>query len=185
MTSLDYCRGSNLKDIKTRQSAAADMAEFVSQIGAERAPVKDGAAYFCGPMGGDGKRCTKNALPRRWVAIDLDGIEVSVMPAVREWAGRFNGCAWFTHTSTPEAPRMRVIVELERPATRDECIALGTRLQQEVHTEFGDSVKWDDSTLRPEQPVFVPPSGEEILRLNGTPLPVLCVPEPQGGATAP
>lgn len=172
MARLTYSRGKNLKDNRPVQCSAAEVGEFIEQLNAGRAPLKEGAAYVCGPLGGDGRRCADNALPRTWVAVDLDGIEAPTLPDVIRWAERYEGCWWHTHSSTPEAPRMRIVFVLARPADRDECIALGVELEGEALGMFGAAVKWDRCTFRPEQAVLVPPPGAHVNRMHGALLPV-------------
>jgi len=88
------------------------------------------------------------------------------------WFARFSGCAWPTHSSTPDAPRERVLVELDRDVTRDEGIQIGRVLAADLREAFGDLVLIDPSTFRGEQPVFVPPTGATLARFDGAPLDV-------------
>jgi RecA-family ATPase len=88
------------------------------------------------------------------------------------WFARFRGCGWPTHSSTPSAPRERVLIELDRDASRDECIQIGRVLMHDLAEEFGTAVLVDDSTFRPEQPVFVPPVDVTLARFDGEPLDV-------------
>lgn len=174
LAQLSFSRGKRIKDNRPVARTAANMADFIAQLDADRAPRKDGAAYICGPMLEGSKRGAESALPRAWVALDLDRIEAPVLPDVQHWAAAFDGCGWMTHSSTPEAPRARIIIMLERPANRAECIAIGARLERELDEQFGSKVKLDVSTFRPEQPVHVPPTGAEIRRFTGS---ALAVPE--------
>lgn len=169
---LHYSRGRNFRDIRPAQRTAADMADFIAQLDADRAPSKEGAAYVCGPLNGDGRRCAEGAVPRRWVAVDLDRIEATALADVLQFFERFSAAVWPTHSSTPAAPRLRVIIELERPASRGQCIAIGKTLDDELRAEFGDKVLSDACTFRPEQPVHVPPTEAQIRRFNGAPLAV-------------
>jgi hypothetical protein len=91
---------------------------------------------------------------------------------VLRWFNCFSGCSWLTHSSAPKVPRLRFIIELDRPATRDECIAIGDRMARDLQSEFGNAVDLDKCTFRPEQPVHVPPVGSPIFRLKGAPLTV-------------
>ena len=179
---IHYSRGRKLCDAKPAQHQASDFDGFVQALERDRAPLKDGAAYICGPLNGDGRRCAKGALPRAWVAVDLDRIEASILADVQGWFGRLSAICWPTHRSTPEAPRLRVIIELAGPASRDQCIAIGALLEQQLRDEFGDGVLLDVCTFRPEQPVHVPPSGVLIRRFNGAPL---AVPADSTAATKP
>ena len=112
--------------------------------------TKKGAAYFCGPCNSEG-RCAAGVEPRNWIALDLDGIRPDVHDALRLWfAGSFRGVAWETHSSrnkpessTPDWPRDRVLLALDRDATRDECIAIGRVIEADIREQFGDAVKFD------------------------------------------
>jgi hypothetical protein len=99
-------------------------------------------------------------------------VEVSELARLLDWFGRYSALAWTTHRSTPAKPRYRFVVELGRPASRDECDRLGTELIGDLVRDFGDAVFIDDCTFRPEQPVFLPPSGVVVTRLIGKPLDV-------------
>ncbi len=166
-----YSRGANIRDNRPAQRTAADFPAFVDVLDGDRAPRKDGAAYVCGPLNGTGQRCAEGVQPRTWFVGDLDRIDRDAQPDVRLWlAGKFSGCAWPTHSSTPEAPRERFILELDRPATRAECMAVGDVLARDMAQEFGDAVQLDPCTYRGEQPVFLPPTEAQIARFFGEPL---------------
>ena len=169
---IHYSRGRGLHDNRPAQRTAADMAGFIAQLDADRAPSKQGAAYVCGPLSGDGRRCAGGALPRRWVAVDLDRIEPTALVDVLRLFQRHSAAAWPTHSSTPAAPRLRIIIELEHPASRDQCIAIGKTLDSELRAKFGNKVLLDGCTFRPEQAVLVPPTEAVIQRFNGAPLAV-------------
>jgi ADP-ribose pyrophosphatase YjhB (NUDIX family) len=170
---FSYSRGSGIHDAHPVQRHAADFGTLVAALDADRAPTKAGAGYICGPLNGDGRRCAEGALPRRWLALDFDRIDADALLELRLWfAGRFSGCAWPTHSSRPDAPRERVLIELDRDATRAQCIAIGRTLANELAQEFGRAVELDESTFKSEQPVFVPPAGVTLARFFGEPLDV-------------
>lgn len=170
--SVAYSRGRSVHDDKPAQRTARDFGDFIAKLDADRAPDKRTAGYICGPLNGDGRRCAEGALPRRWLALDLDGIDADALGDVLLWFARFSGTAWPTHSSTPERPRYRVILELDREATRHECMQLGEALRADLRAEFGPAVKPDPCTERGEQPVFVPPVGPMLSRFEGAPLDV-------------
>lgn len=167
---LLYSRGRSVGDNRPEQRAAATFDEFVAALDADRAPTKQNSGYLCGPLNGDGRRCADGALPRRWIAVDLDRIAADMLPDVRMWFSRFTGCGWPTHSSTQAEPRERALIELDRDATRDECILIGGMLAHDLGEEFGDALLVDASTFRPEQPVFLPPTGVDLARFDGDPL---------------
>jgi hypothetical protein len=167
---LSYSRGRDVKDAVPAQYQVNNFESLIAVFERERAPQKDGAEYFCGPMAGDGRRCADSAAPRRFVAVDIDQIHASVLPDLLAWFGQFSGCGWPTHSSGPHAPRARVIIELDREATREQCIAIGQVINDQLAQEFGTAVYVDPSTYRGEQPVFLPPTDVAIARYWGKPL---------------
>jgi hypothetical protein len=169
---LAYSRGRGITDNRPCQERVGDFAEFVEKLDANRAARKEGAGYVCGPLNHDGRRCAEGAQPRRFLAVDVDRIAPDVHTALRLRFTRFSAVGWPTHSSKPEAPRERIIIELDRDATRDECIAIGRVLMRDLADEFGDAVLIDPSTFRGEQPVFVPPVGVQLARFDGEPIDV-------------
>lgn len=142
--------------------------KMIGTIGRHRAADKASAGWFAAPFGGTGKRSADNAL--RWPIVRLD---VDAMPPgapVPDWFDRLSGISHETHSSTPEAPRLRGIFETNRPITRDESLLIGAALTADMLEEFGPAVVVDPSTFRPEQPCFLPPTWAEIRRHEGAPL---------------
>ncbi len=170
MPEISFSRGACVHDNRPHTRSASDFAAFVAALDADRAPSKATAPYLAGAFNGDGRRCAEGVLPVRYLAVDLDRIAPDVLPDLRLWFARFSGCGWPTHSSKPDAPRERVIIELDREATREECITIGATLAADLVEEFGDAIALDPSTHRPEQPIFVPPVGVTLARFDGEPL---------------
>lgn len=181
MPRIEYARGRNLRDNMPEQRAADDFGQFIAALDRDRAPSKTGAAYICGPM--QGKRGMDNAQPRIWLPLDADRIAASEHARWREWCAQHAGVAWPTHNSTENAPRDRVIILLDRPASREECIATGVEIVGKVRAEFGDVVQLDECVFRPEQAVHVPPTRVRLEVLEGRPIQVVASPQAQMQAT--
>ncbi len=169
---ITYSRGRSLLDAQPEQRQAQDFGELVAALDRDRAPRKDTAGYICGPLNGTGHRRAEGALPRRWLAVDLDRVDADALPAVRMYFAQWSGVGWPTHSSTPEAPRERAIIELDRAADRAEAMAVGRKLASDLVEQFGPAVLVDPSTFRAEQPVFLPPEGVTLARFLGDPLDV-------------
>jgi hypothetical protein len=188
MSEIHFSRGSGIHDNRPQQRVAEDFADFIAALDADRAAQKAGAAYVAGPLNGDGRRCAGGALPRRWLALDFDRIDADTLPDLRLWLARFRGCGWPTHSSRPDAPRERVILELDRDADRAECIRIGEALAADLREAFGGAIELDPSTFRGEQPIFVPPVGVTLARFEGEPLRVadyIARETPQGASDGP
>jgi hypothetical protein len=171
-TTIAFSIGQAVRDTRPARREVAGFEAFVDFLDQHRAPSKATAGYFCGPMNGTGRRCAGGVVPRRWIALDFDRIAADTLPDLRLWLARFSGASWPTHSSKPEAPRLRVIVELDREADRAECAAIGEALAGDLAEEFGEALELDNSTLRGEQPIFLPPADAAIERLHGAPLAV-------------
>lgn len=173
---ISYSRGASKNDADPLQCEVADFRAFVDALDEDRTSIyKERASYVCGPMlrtgaNNSGHRGEAGAQPRRWTAIDADRIEPAILPAWRTWCAQFSGCGWATHSATEADPRERVVIELDRPVDRDTSKAIGRAIIAEVAAQFGDALKIDDCTFRPEQPCFLPKHGAAFFRFDGEPL---------------
>ena len=169
MTAVAFSRGAAITDNFPKQRVAPDFAAFIAALDADRAKRK-GQGYICGPLNGAGRRCAEGALSVRFLAVDLDRIDAKRFSDLRTHFAALSACAWPTHSSTPAAPRERVIIELSREATRDECVTIGAQLKRNLAALFGGSIDVDKNTFRPEQPSYLPPVGAVLQRFTGEPL---------------
>ncbi len=165
-----YAVGRNRFDAHPTLVEAATLRDFAAGVLARRAPSKDRAGYITAGFGGDGRRCSANALPRLWLALDVDGIDPDVLPDWRMHLTRWRGFGWPTASSTPAAPRERVIVELSEPVNRAQGIGIGALIVEDTDTEFGAAVRIDACTFRAEQPCFLPVGDVRPFYLLGDPL---------------
>lgn len=176
MTALRYSRGTDTFDSHPEVREVADFAAFERAVLADRAPVK-GKQYVAAPfkINGDGRphRGKEEVEARRFLALDCDHIfSHETYTALRLWLSRFRGFGFTTASSKPDAPRCRVILELDREIDRTEGIALGAALARDIAEEFGERVKLDPTTHRGEQPCYGPVIHSETFRLDGEPLDV-------------
>jgi hypothetical protein len=148
------------------------MREFAEDVLAHRAQSKATSGYISGPFGGDGRRSAKNALQRDWLALDVDGIDPDAHVPWRLFAARWRGFGWPTASSTEQAPRERIVIELSEPVDREEGIRIGALLVADVHMEFATAVRIDSCGFRAEQPAFLPLVGTKPFYLLGDPLDV-------------
>lgn len=168
--SFEYAIGRNRYDAHPTTYSAETLRDFAADLLARRAPSKDRAGYITASFSGDGRRCSANALPREWLAIDVDGIDPDVLPEWRMSLLRWRGFGYPTASSTPEAPRERVIIELSEAVDRAQGIALGALIMADADAEFGAAVRIDPCTFRAEQPCFLPVGDVHPFFLLGDPL---------------
>ena len=169
-----YCWsiGRNRYDVHPTPRSADTLRGFASDMLSHRAPDKASAGYVCAPFGGDGRRCAANALPRRWLALDVDGIDANAHSDWRLFLARRRGYGWATASSTREAPRERVIIDLSEPVDRAQGIGIGVLIMRDVADHFAASVRIDPCGFRAEQPAFLALKGVKAFYLLGDPLDV-------------
>ena len=172
-----YAIGRNRFDAYPTERAAATLRDFATDLLSRRAPSKDRAGYLTASFSrdgfnGDSRRCSANAQPRQWLPVDVDGIDPDMLPNWRMSLMRWRGFGWPTASSTPEAPRERVIIELSEPVTRAQGIAIGALIVRDADDEFGSAVRIDSCTFRAEQPCFLPVGDARPFYLLGEPLDV-------------
>jgi hypothetical protein len=173
---IRFSAGRNKYDNTPNQMVVDDFRGLVEHMETNRG-CKKGELYVCGPMAfgphndtakyphDANYKLANHAEPCAFLSLDIDymGGEPVQRAVLREIEG-YCAYAYETASSTPEVPRMRVIIQLDREVSRDERIELGKSLQAlieaKIEAEFGDSaIKFDESVYRPEQPNYNPLKG--------------------------
>lgn len=174
--SIRYSRGTSKFDAHPEIHTAEDFNAFAQRVLSDRARTK-GQQYICAPLkpNGDGRphRTKTGVEPRRFIALDCDKIAgAETFSELRLWLARFSGFGFTTASSTLDAPRFRVILELDHEVDRAEGIRLGAALVRDINATFGDRAQFDDSTHRGEQPCYGPVHTSESFALDGDPIDV-------------
>jgi len=176
---VTYCYGQHAADAKPKLCQASGFDQFVEQILAlPRARSKTDRSYICGPMrlNGDGglHRCKADLLPRSWLALDLDGGSREEGAILLMRLADYQAVAWSTWRYTPECPRIRIVLFLDREVDGPEAVRLGAAFVGVVGAGL-HSLKWDQSTHRGEQECYLPMAGAEVMRYAGDPVDVNAV----------
>ncbi|MFX1704574.1 virulence-associated E family protein [Chitinophaga sp. CC14] len=107
--------------------------------------IKDIGGFVGGYLNG-GRRLKGSVLHRQLVTLDLDFASQSVW----EDFTMLYDCAaamYSTHKHTPEAPRLRLIIPLDREVAPDEYIAIGRRIAGNLDIEMFDHTGYQPSRL--------------------------------------
>lgn len=190
-----YSRGYGEHDNTPAQHVATNFAAFRDAILADRATAK-GQQWIAGPLavapddllhctgGTDGSfaraigkphRCKACALSRRFIALDIDhALTPAVFATLVQVLQPFSGLVYTTASHTPDAPRCRVVLELDLPAPRAELIAathvVQARIDAAMVAESQPAIPWDTSCDKPEQPLYLPVVESQTYTLDGLPL---------------
>lgn len=182
---IRFSRGTSKYDNRPAQCEAADFDAFTDAVLGDRAAAK-GLAYVCAPMreghhnnpdrypGVAAWRLKNLAQPRCFLPMDLDGFDnPETFTKLLTWLERFQGFAYATASSTPDAPRCRVVLAQSRATDQKEGEALCEAVQAMIERELGAGrVKFDVSVYNAAQPLYTPPLDAETFRFTGSPVDV-------------
>lgn len=189
-TTVSYSRGYGPHDNAPQQRTTESFAEFMDAIEADRGTAK-GQQWIAGPCApapdddhhrnggtkgsfaraiGKPHRCKRCVMPRRFIGLDVDnGLTAEAFAALVNHLQRYSGMVYTTASHTLEAPRCRVVLELDMPAPRTDLIAA----TQAIRARVGEALKdygplpWDAACDKPEQPLYLPVTDSSVYRMEG------------------
>jgi hypothetical protein len=181
-----YFRGTDTFDNAPAQMAADSFSDFAEAVANDTSPRK-GLTYICAALseGAHYEKPTEHlgiahwrlknyGLPRRFLAFDFDWFESpEVFHQVCELLRMYNCLIYTTASHTPEAPRARALIELNREIFPEEGEQLGQAAQIEIESVIGiGKIKFDSSVYRATQPIYTPVTTSTIIHHHGAPLDV-------------
>ena len=181
-----YSRGIDTFDNAPAQLSANSFSEFAQAVANDKSPRK-GLSYICSALseGIHYEKPTENTmvkhwrlkkygLPRRFLAFDFDGFESpEVFHQICELLHTYNCLIYTTASHTPEAPRARALIELNREISPEEGEQLGQAAQMHIESYIGiGKIKFDSSVYRATQPIYTPVTTSRIIHHHGAPLDV-------------
>ena len=122
-------------------------AEYKSFPKAKRDEVKDVGGFVGGTLKGGRRRATSVAW-RSIVTLDLDSVPSGkdIWPSIE----MLMDCAavmYSTHSHSPEAPRLRIIIPLSRQVTCDEYSAISRKLAEDIGIDMCDDTTYEAHRL--------------------------------------
>lgn len=132
------------------------LAEYKAMSKPRRDEIKDVGGFVGGAVKG-GRRKAETIMQRRLLTLDLDYVTVSDSPW--ETVELILGCAavlYSTHSSTPRAPRLRLVIPLARPVTPDEYTAIARRVAGDIGIDL-----FDDTTYEPHRLMYWPSASRD------------------------
>lgn len=132
------------------------LAEYRAMSKPRRDEIKDVGGFVGGAVKG-GRRKAEAIMQRRLLTLDLDYVTVSDSPW--ETVELILGCAavlYSTHSSTPRAPRLRLVIPLARPVTPDEYTAIARRVAGDIGIDL-----FDDTTYEPHRLMYWPSASKD------------------------
>lgn len=117
----------------------------------EQDRIKDVGGFVAGHLK-NGRRKNGNVICRSMLTLDMDYGTPQVWEQITE-SEDWQCCVYSTHKHTPTAPRLRLIIPLNREVSEDEYPALGRIVAKEIGIDL-----FDDTTYEPSRLMYWPSS---------------------------
>ena len=151
----------------TKETAA----EYKAMPKEQRANVKDVGGFVGGWV--QGARKAGAVRSRSLLTLDIDFAQADTIGRIRD---RFDlvdttWCLYSTHSHTPESPRYRLVIPLDRDVTPEEYVPIARKVAEDIGIDT-----FDDSTYEPHRLMYwpsCPKDGEFVYQtgyLQGDPL---------------
>ena len=128
------------------------LSEYKKMAKSKKDQVKDVGGFVGGPLK-EGRRKAENVANRSILTLDLDEVKTTV-DDVWSTITAFNDYAvavYSTHSHTDDAPRLRLVIPLDRPVLPDEYQAVARKIAQEIGIDM-----FDDTTYEPHRLMYWP-----------------------------
>ena len=128
------------------------VAEFKAMPRNRQSDIKD-VGGFVGGYCNNGSR--SDIRHRSILCLDADFADADLWP---DWLTKFNRAAaiYSTHKHTPEKPRIRLVVPLDRNVAPDEYQAIGRRVAEALGID-----KFDDTSYQPQRVMYWPSTSQD------------------------
>ncbi|WP_296969128.1 virulence-associated E family protein [Tepidanaerobacter sp. EBM-38] len=116
--------------------------------------IKDVGGFVGGTLK-EGRRKADNVVWRQIVTLDADFVKGDLWAGVETMFGY--GCVMYsTHSHSPKAPRLRLVIPLKRAVTPDEYGAVSRRIAADLGIDF-----FDDTTYEPHRLMYWPSTSSD------------------------
>lgn len=134
--------------LRTPVRGSETLAEYMKLKKAQQDELKDVGGYVAGALSGP-RRKANNVLGRELVTLDLDNIPAGKTDDVlRRLSGL--GCAWCVYSTRKHhaaAPRLRVLLPLDRTVTADEYEPIARRAAEFIGLDMADPTTFEPGRL--------------------------------------
>lgn len=134
--------------LRMPQRSTETVAEYLSMTKGQQDKLKDVGGYVAGTLNGP-RRKASAVTGRDVITLDLDSIPNGQTDAVcaRVEALGCGYCIYSTRKHRPDAPRLRVLLPLDRTCTPDEYEPLARRMAEIIGMELADPSTFEASRL--------------------------------------
>jgi predicted P-loop ATPase len=143
----DVSWGELAQRLSITQRTAETQDEYNAMIRAKKDEIKDVGGFVGGALK-NGRRKAESIISRRLLTLDIDSVPQGEDP----WptVTLVMGCAaalYSTHSHSPKAPRLRLVMPLSRNVTPDEYAALSRRVAGDIGVDLCDDTTYEAHRL--------------------------------------
>ena len=146
--------GAFLNKIKKTHRTAETQAEYNASKKTRQDEIKD-VGGFVGGYVNNGRRKAENITHRQLITLDIDFAEADIWEDVTMQYG----CAaaiYSTHKHSPDNPRYRLIIPLDRTVRTDEYVAIARKVADAININA-----FDDTTFEPSRLMYWPSTSKD------------------------
>lgn len=146
-----------IEKLKTTTRTRETFEEYKHMPKSQRDEIKDIGGFVGGTLK-NGRRKAENVANRTLLTLDMDNIDVSVNDL---WdsitmINDFEILMYSTHSHEPKAPRLRLVIPLERPVLPDEYQAIARKIADDIGIDM-----FDDTTYEPCRLMYWPSTSSD------------------------
>ena len=146
--------------LKTTIRTSESVEEYHKMKRGEKEGIKDKGGFVGGQLK-EGRRKRENVVSRSMLTLDVDLADPNFIESY-SMLSPYSSYIYTTHSHTPEAPRLRIIVPLERDISPDEYQAIARYFAAEWGID-----QFDECSYRPHQLMYwptTPANGEYVFK---------------------
>lgn len=134
-----------VEKLSSTHRTAETYTEYITAKKLRQDEIKDVGGFVGGALSG-GRRKFDSVVHRQLLTLDIDFGEPGIW---EDFAMLYDNAAvvYSTHKHSPQAPRLRLILPLDRPVFADEYVAIARRIAGDIGIDYFDHTTFEPSRL--------------------------------------
>lgn len=145
-----------VKKLRTTTKTHETHNEYMTMKKSRQSEIKDVGGFVGGYLD-QGKRSAETVIHRQVITLDIDFAKAD--DDIFDSLDILYGCAaamYSTHKHTPESPKLRLVIPIDRPVFKDEYEAIGRRIAGDLGINY-----FDDTTFQPSRLMYWPSTSKD------------------------
>lgn len=143
-----------LQRISTTHRTAEKLSQYLAEKKTRQDEIKD-VGGFVGGYVNNGRRKSENITHRQLITLDIDFSDGHIW---EDFLLLYSNAAaiYSTHKHSPDSPRLRLILPIDRPVAADEYVAVSRRVAGDLGINY-----FDDTTYEPSRLMYWPSTSKD------------------------